>query len=57
MIIAPSLLSFDFSNLSSEVTVFNDLVEWYHYDVMDGNFVPNISFGPKILKDLKKITP
>lgn len=57
MIIAPSLLSFDFSNLSKEVSIFNELVEWYHYDVMDGNFVPNISFGPKILSDLKKITP
>ena len=56
MIIAPSLLSFDFTNLSREVTVFNELVEWYHFDVMDGNFVPNISFGPKILSDLKKMT-
>lgn len=56
MIVAPSLLSFDYTNLSREVNVFNELVEWYHFDVMDGNFVPNLSFGPKILSDLKKIT-
>lgn len=56
MIIAPSLLSFDFTNLSKEVNEFNKLVDWYHFDVMDGNFVPNISFGPKILSDLKKMT-
>lgn len=56
-IIAPSVLSADFSNLAQDIQMINDSkAEWIHYDVMDGVFVPNISFGFPILKAINKIT-
>lgn len=53
--IAPSLLSANFACLKEEIDKI-EAAEWIHYDVMDGHFVPNISFGYSILKDISKVT-
>lgn len=53
--IVPSLLSANFACLKQEIDKI-EAAEWIHYDVMDGHFVPNISFGYSILKDISKVT-
>ena len=55
LIIAPSLLGADFSNLQKEVRLCNDSkAEWLHLDIMDQQFVPNLSFGPALVKSIKQ---
>ncbi len=55
-LIAPSLLAADFSNLKKDVEMINNSeADWFHLDIMDGVFVPNISFGIPVLDSIKSI--
>jgi len=54
--LAPSLLAADFARLEAQILLIEEHAEWLHLDVMDGHFVPNISFGIPVIKSIRPVT-